>query len=97
MSAMFVESALALPLFASATSLLSHAINNPMTLLISNVFLYSPFVFLVMLPGIFTLTLLAPKSQLILASAALTKLTLVFLLFALAASPHFSIHRFNYP
>lgn len=97
MSAMLVESALDLPLFASATSFLSEAINNPMALLISNVFLYSPFVFLIMLPGVFTLALLTPKPHLILTSAALTKLTLVFLLFALAASPHFSIHRFNYP
>jgi len=97
MSAMFVESALVFPLFASTTSFLSRAINDPMTVLISKVFLYSPFVFLIMLPGIFTLALLAPEPQLILASAALTKLALVFLLFALAASPHFSIHLFKYP
>jgi hypothetical protein len=97
MSAMFVKSALALPLFASAALLLFHAINDPMTVLISKVFLYSSFVFLIMLPGIFTLALLAPEPQLILASATPAKLTLIFLLFALAASLHFSIHRFNYP
>ena len=97
MSAMFVEFALGLPLLTSATSLLSHTFNDPMKVLIVIVFLHSTSVFLVTFPGISGLTLLAPNPQSVRAGAILAKRTLVFLLFALAALPHFSIHLFNYP
>ena len=96
MSQMLVILALVLPLFASTTSLLSHAINDPMKVLIAIVFFHIPFVFFVTFPRIFSLTLLAPNPQAIRAGTIPAKLTFVFLLFAPAALPHFSIHHFNY-
>jgi len=97
MSQMLVILALVLPLFASTTSLLSRAINDPMKVLIAIVFFHAPFVFLVTFPRIFSLTLLAPNPQPVRIGTILAKLTFVFLLFAFAASSHFSIHHFNYP
>jgi len=97
MSEMLVILALGLPLFTSTASLLSHTSNDPMKVFIVIVFFHSTSVFLVTFPGISGLTLLAPNPQSVRASAILAKRTLVFLLFALAALPHFSIHLFNYP
>ncbi len=97
MSEMPVILVLGLPLFTSAASFLSHASNDPMKVPIVIVFFHSTSVFLVTFPSIFRLTLPAPNPQSVGAGAILTKLTLVFLLFAFAALSHFSIHRFNYP
>jgi len=97
MSEMFVESALGLPLLTPGTSLLFHTFNDPMKVLIAIVFFHSPFVFPVTFPRIFTLTPPAPNPQPARFGTILAKLTFVFLLFASAASPHFSIHRFNCP
>ncbi len=89
MPAVSVEFTLDLPLFASATLLLFHTINNPMTVLISIVFFHITPVFLVTFPGIFSFTLLAPNPQPVLVGETFTKLTFFFPIFAFTASLHF--------
>jgi hypothetical protein len=86
---MLVILAFGLPLFTFAALLLSHAVNDPMNILIAIICFHSTSVFLVMFPGIFTLTLLAPNPQSVCAGAILTKLTLVFPLFAFRTAFHF--------
>jgi len=87
---MLVILALGLPLFTSAALLLFHTSNDPMKVLIAIIFFHSTSVFLVMFPAIFSVTLLAPNAQPVLAGTILTELTLVFPLFAFGASLHLS-------
>jgi hypothetical protein len=86
---MLIILALGLPLFTSAALLLSHTSNNPMQVLIAIIFFHSISVFLVMFPGIFTLTLLAPNPQSVCAGAILTKLNFIFPLLAFRTAFHF--------
>jgi len=94
MSVVFVKCVLGLPLFTSSTSLLFHAVNDTMKVLISTVFFHGGSVFFVTFFGIFRLALLAPNSQPVRKSTITTKLAFVFQNFAFAASLHFAIHHF---
>jgi hypothetical protein len=84
-----VELAFRPPLLASTATLLFDALDNPMALLIPEVFLQTPRLLPVTLAGVFTLALSAPIAQSILVSASFVECTLVFPLLALAALLHF--------
>jgi len=85
----FVKLALGPPLSAFAASLLFHAINNPMALLIPIVFFQRLPLSLVTFAGIFTLALFAPITQSIFGFAYFAKLALVFSLPAPGTLFHF--------
>jgi len=88
---LFVKLAFSLPLSAFATPFLFHSTNDPMGLLIRIVFFQRLRLFLVILAGIFTLALFAPRTQPIFALAVLGELTLVFPPLTFAASLHFCL------
>jgi hypothetical protein len=85
----FVELALALPLFASAASLLFHTVNDPMAFLISIVSFHTPPVFPVMPSGGLSHAVFAPILQSIFVFGLFAEFTFVFPLFAFTASLHF--------
>jgi len=83
------------PLFAFGTAFLLHAINGPMALLIYEVFYHRPSISPVIISAlILTLALFAQIPQPIFVITMLTKLTLVFPLFAFGAELHlhFSVY-----
>jgi len=86
--ASFVKLTLRLPLLASTAPLLFHTINNPMALLIAEVFSWLAHTSSVTLAGIFTLALSTPITQSIFVSLFLVKLALVLPLFASGALLH---------
>jgi hypothetical protein len=83
--------ALVFPLFAFGTALLLHAINGPMALLIYEAFFHRPPISPVISAFILTLALFAPIPQPIFVLTILTKLTLVFPLFAFCTLLHFCL------
>ena len=89
MSAFFVELAFRPPLSTSTAPLFAHTFNDPMTLLVSEVFSQAPTAFFVTFAGIFALALFTPIAQSVLVFASFVELTLVFPLIAPAALLHF--------
>jgi len=84
-----VKLALRFPSPTFVASLLLDTINDPVELVISPLFSHTAPASSVILAGILTVALLAPRPQPIFTAGFFPKLTFVFELFAFAASLHF--------
>jgi hypothetical protein len=95
-SAPFIKLTLSLPLFASAASLLFHAVNNPVPLIIPVVFHCGLTLFCVVFAGVFAFAVFTPIAQSILVTSLFAELAFIFPIFASAALFHFCITPIMY-